>query len=78
MRYLFFFTVFTINLHVFVICENYFFLSGLYLFTKTNFLASQSAHTDFRAISLFTICFAVTDLLFVLFFHLKQYVSCVL
>ena len=45
-------------------------------FTKTDFL--QSAHLDFCAIILFTTCFAVINLLSVLFLHLKQYVSCFL
>ena len=64
---------------MFVICENYFFfLSGFYSFTKTDFLELQSTHIDFCAINLYTICFGVIDLLSVLFLHLKQYVSCFL
>ena len=45
-------------------------------FTKADFL--QSTHLDFCAIILFTTCFAVINLLSVLFLHLKQYVSCFL
>ena len=62
----------------FVICENYIFLSDLYSFTKIDFLATQSAHTEFCDINLITTGFAIIDLLSILFLHLNQYVTCFL
>ena len=72
-----FFAVFTINMHIFVICKKIFFFSlGLCSFTKADFLEPQSTHIDACAMNLIATCFGVIGLLSVCSLHAKQYVSC--